>query len=121
MNSISKYPLPTTGTEQDIVVLAHVNGPPVLENGESVRSTDGKQVDGEQPVLIDKVCSWAPAGYQEPYPVSCRALTAGILGRPKYLETTPGRLTSEKTTAKMSRSLTLGMLPEFIPLPQVEG
>src|SRR5438876_2395131 len=56
------------------------------------------------PWLIDRVCSWAPAGYHDPE-VSCRALTTGILGREKLFDRTLGRLTSEKATAKITRIL----------------
>src|SRR5439155_15503524 len=114
LNSISKYPWSGTGALQIIVVL-----PPqftvlapcwVAVSGQSSASTwlVNSQLTwvmlAPSPWLMDRVCSWAPAGYHDPE-VSCRALTMGILGKCKLFDRTLGRLTSEKATAKITRIL----------------
>jgi len=65
------------------------------------------------PWLMDRVRSWAPAGYHDPE-ISCRALTTGILGREKLFDRTLGRLTSENAMAKMIMVLTTGMASSHI-------
>jgi len=65
------------------------------------------------PWLMDRVRSWAPAGYHDPE-ISCRALTTGILGREKLLDRTLGRLTSEKAIAKMIRVLMMRIASSHI-------